>query len=217
MSFPPRSAAALMLAAASSALVIACSDAPGDGDARATSDRAASGPSGETAANMDNRASGDTADVAPPAEIDAHSGEGQIDQSVVVGYEIRDRDDVPILVDNAFARADEDDNGRLDYEEYLVIAPALGQADSNVGAAEGRDQTSSTGPVDYDQPTSSPDRETAERDEVFEAMAGDDGLTPQEFETALLERFDLADADGNDELGPDELRDFVRSMLTVPE
>lgn len=151
-----------------------------------------------------------------PAEIEAHEDEGPIDQRVVTGTEIVSRDDIAVFIDNAFQRADEDEDGVLDYEEYLVIAPALGQADTNRGDAPGRDTTSAIGPIEEDGPAAD-SAETVERDEWFRTVAGEDGLSPDEFEAALTERFELADENDDDELSPEEASDFLRLQLVVLE
>lgn len=207
MTYSRTRAGALLCAAASLALLGACSDEP-DTDVYAPANTEVTETDPETDVAMgDERPE----NLSTPAEIDAHENEGIYDRRVVVGYEIRDRDDVPVFVESAFERADRDGDGTLDYEEYLLIAPTLGQADATIGQG----QATTPGPTDYENPN--PAADTVEQQEFYRTVAGDDGMTPEELESALMERFDMADADGDGELSPDETRDFLRLGMAEME
>lgn len=159
-----------------------------------------------------------SADPAPAetiAEVSTGTNDGgamEVDQSVAVVYEIRNRADISSFVASQMTLADKDSNGQLDAGEYDLLAPALAQADNSLNpSAEG-------GPVanpGADAVVDGSGDDAVRSDTFFIQVAGQDGvISTSELEGALTLRFDAADANGDGALDAAESQAFAASMLT---
>lgn len=153
--------------------------------------------------------------VEPPAEVSTGSNDGgamEVDRSVAVVYEIRNRADIPTFVTSQMTLADKDANGQLTADEYDLLAPALAQADNSLNpSAEG-------GPVanpGAEEVVDGSGGDAIRRDTFFTMVAGPDGLiTASELESALTTRFEDADANNDGALDAAESKTFAASMLS---
>jgi hypothetical protein len=142
----------------------------------------------------------------------------QLDPALVTLSEVRIPSDVQALVDNSFDRADTNDDGVLSGEEYLIIAPALGQSDNNIGRPAGDGPgASAVGTGDTASGTGLPEGwEAAGRDDfIAEITGGDMAVSREDMLLAFSDRYEVADRDGNDILEDDEIAAFGRLALAV--
>lgn len=142
----------------------------------------------------------------------------QLDPALVTISEVRIPSDVQALVDNSFDRADTNDDGVLSGEEYLIVAPALGQSDNNLGRPSGDGPgASAVGTGDTKGKTGLPDGwEAAGRDDfIAEITGGDMAVSRDDMMGAFMERYNVADRDGNDVLEDDEIAAFGRLAMAI--
>jgi hypothetical protein len=155
--------------------------------------------------------------VALDTEVAEEDGQ-RLDAALVTLSEVRLPSDVDALVDNSFERADTDDDGMLTGEEYLIIAPALGQSDNNIGRPDG-DEPGGTavGTADTGGETGLPDGWVAAGRDDFIADITNGGMdvTREDMRSALRARFEAADEDSNDVLENDEIVAFGRLAMAI--
>lgn len=163
---------------------------------------------------------GDTDNPVAVDEPDTDEEGMRLDPALVTLTEVRIPSDIDALVENSFGRADTNDDGVLSGEEYLIVAPALGQSDNNIGRPDGDEPgASAVGTADTQGGDDLPEGwQPAGRDDFIEEVSGGDmEITRNEMMNAFTERYDMADANGNDMLEGDEIAAFGRLALAVQE
>jgi hypothetical protein len=152
-------------------------------------------------------------------EIAEEEGE-RLDPALVTLSEVRIPSDIQALVDNSFERADTNDDGVLAGEEYLIVAPALGQSDNNIGRPDGDEPgASAVGTADTQGETGLPEGWVAAgRDDFIRDITGGTmEVSREDMGRAFAERYEVADADGNDILEDDEIVTLGRLALAIQE
>ncbi|MEM9233246.1 MAG: hypothetical protein AAGA69_03300 [Pseudomonadota bacterium] len=139
---------------------------------------------------------------------------GDLDSAIITLDEVFLRSDVDPLVENSFERADTDTDGNLTQEEYLLLAPAMGQATNAVGQQSSGDElTPAGGEADK---LLGEGWQSANRETFFSDTAGEDNVISRaELRDAVLSRFDAADRNENGVLNGEEKATFTRLFLAV--
>jgi hypothetical protein len=126
---------------------------------------------------------------------------------VLVITEIRSKSDAERVASGAFSKADADGNGELSRTEYATMAQNIASAQSTGSASSGMSGSAGSS-SSFDQ--------TAADSAFQEAAGGEDVMTMDQFEQAMIKRFDEADADKNDQLNSQEQQTFA-TLITGSE
>lgn len=121
--------------------------------------------------------------------------------------EVETEEDLSIVVEDAFNRADLDQDGQLSREEYRVLTASLAPIAAGDAAVDAQTETAGEG-----------DMETTEAEvgaDVFAEAAGTgDAVQKESLREAFLARFETADADDDNRLSASEQDDFIRIALS---
>lgn len=127
--------------------------------------------------------------------------------------EVETEDDLSQLLDDAFRRADADQNNQLSREEFQILTATLAPADmaQPLGAPMTQDETAMEGEGDIGGTQTT---DVAAEERIFAEAAGTgDAVEKESLREAFLARFKTADQDGDDRLNPEERDEFVRIAL----
>lgn len=142
--------------------------------------------------------------------------------------DISSKDDAERVAGEAFDQADANSDGKLDRSEYMTLAMSAEHYGSVSSAAPGAAGGEIPGTEPPDEMPSddanadgalpgAPDASQMSESEAMPAIdaafteaAGEDGsMSQDELRAAFLDRFDIADADGNDQLDDTERQTFA--------
>lgn len=188
-------------------------------------DQYAANEPGEGPESSGTRTAPNAGGLAPAAPYDMAT-ETTDDGMVLAISDISSKDDAERVAGQAFDQADADRDGKLDRSEYMSLAMSAehygSPADSAVGAIPGEipgeelpDELSSGqanvgGPLPGAPDGSQMSEAGPAIDAAFAEAAGEDGsMTEEELRAAFLDRFDIADADGDDQLNETERQTFA--------